>query len=178
MDLHGCREGFSSWWNNGDCPAEADLSCCCCHPSGKSVTRHRVYSSLYKKASHLHKVLTFGIAEMFAQGNGTKTWIVFRGFSLPVVAVTVARGHFNPPWQCCKTRTRAKRSLCIHPWTATKETGRRSPTFATWGRCFVLIWWLLHLCFMMQCASSKLLVPPPKTKQSITHQEKGIPILK
>lgn len=36
------------------------------------------------------------MAEMFAQGNRTKTWIIFSGFSLPVVVVTVVRGNFNP----------------------------------------------------------------------------------
>lgn len=78
MATHGCCEGFFlSLRQPGDCLTV--LRSRLLPPSGKSVKHHRVYLSLYKRASHQR------IAEMFTQGNRTKTWIVFSSFSLPVV---------------------------------------------------------------------------------------------
>lgn len=59
-----------------------------------AVKRQQAHSSLHRRVPHLRNVVAF--CEMFAQGEGTKMWIVFITFSLANVVAIVLRGNFHP----------------------------------------------------------------------------------
>lgn len=61
-----------------------------------AVKRQRAHSSSHRRAPHLRNVVAFCMAEMFAQGEGTKMWIVFITFSPANVVAIMLSGNFHP----------------------------------------------------------------------------------
>lgn len=94
-----------------------------------AVKRQRAHLSLHRRAPHLRNVVAFCVAEMFAQGEGTNTWIVFITFSLTNVLAIVRNAATSTLAMVSDNKDKGRTTFVLSSENSCEEKNQKMDAF-------------------------------------------------